>query len=143
MSAQLCKPVRTSHWQPACIVYSSRSAMITIPVRWFSLCDVRQNARTTDRQLYHRQEGRQTISEQTGVELQVHVQSYWRFRDLLEAAPDGILEVDQDGTIVLLNAAAEQMFGYRREELLGQLIEVLVPESLRRRHRQHREKYVE
>jgi len=73
----------------------------------------------------------------------VHIQSYWRFRDLLEAAPDGILEVERDGTIVLLNAAAERMFGYKREELLGQLIEVLVPDSLRQRHHEHRDRYAE
>lgn len=76
-------------------------------------------------------------------EPQVHIQSYWRFRDLLEAAPDGIIEVERDGTIVLLNAAAERMFGYQREELLGQLIEVLVPESLRHRHHEHRDHYAE
>lgn len=74
---------------------------------------------------------------------EVHIQSYWRFRDLLEAAPDGILEVERDGTIVLLNAAAERMFGYTREELLGQLVDVLVPESLRPRHRQHRHQFVD
>jgi PAS domain S-box-containing protein len=77
------------------------------------------------------------------VEPQVHIQSYWRFRDLLEAAPDGILEVEPDGTIVLLNAAAERTFGYTREELLGQLIEVLVPESLRQRHQEHRHHYAD
>jgi PAS domain S-box-containing protein len=76
-------------------------------------------------------------------EPQVHIQSYLRFRDLLEAAPDGILEVELDGTIVLLNAAAERMFGYQREELLGKLIEVLVPESLRQRHEGHRDRYAE
>ena len=73
----------------------------------------------------------------------LHIQSYWRFRDLLEAAPDGIFEVERDGTIVLLNAAAERMFGYKREELLGQLIEILVPESLRQRHHEHRGRYAE
>lgn len=73
----------------------------------------------------------------------VHLQSHLRFRDLLEAAPYAIFEVDRDGTIVLLNAAAEAMFGYAREELLGQLIEILVPESLRPRHNQHRDRYAE
>lgn len=76
-------------------------------------------------------------------EPQIHIQSYWRFRDLLEAAPDGILEVELDGTIVLLNAAAERIFGYQREELLGQLIEVLVPDSLKQRHQAHRDHYAE
>ncbi len=73
----------------------------------------------------------------------IHVEPYLRFRDLLEAAPDGIFEVDRDGTIVLLNAAAEKMFGYQREELLGQLIEILVPETLQRQHLEHRERYSE
>ncbi len=77
------------------------------------------------------------------VEPHVHLQSYLRFRDLLEAAPYAIFEVDRDGTIVLLNAAAEAMFGYPREELLGQLIEIVVPESVKERHKEHRERYAE
>ncbi len=76
-------------------------------------------------------------------EAHVHIQSYWRFRDLLEAAPDGIIEVERDGTIVLLNAAAEKLFGYRREDLLGQLIEVLVSGAVRERHHEHRDHYAE
>ena len=51
--------------------------------------------------------------------------------------------MERDGTIVLLNAAAEKMFGYRREDLLGQLIEVLVPGSVRDRHHEHRDHYAE
>lgn len=51
--------------------------------------------------------------------------------------------MERDGTIVLLNAAAERMFGYQRDELLGQLIEVLVPEALRQRHHEHRDHYAE
>lgn len=51
--------------------------------------------------------------------------------------------MERDGTIVLLNAAAERMFGYQREELLGQLIEVLVPDYVRGRHRHHRGHYAE
>lgn len=74
-------------------------------------------------------------------EPQLQVQSYLRFRDLLEAAPDGIFEVEQDGTIILLNAAAEAMFGYSREELLGQLVEKLIPQAARATHRRHRDNY--
>jgi PAS domain S-box-containing protein len=86
----------------------------------------------------------QATSEPSGpAEPQLDVQSYSRFRHLLEAAPDGIFEVERDGTIVLLNAAAERMFGYQRDELLGQLIEVLVPESMRHRHQEHRRHYAE
>jgi PAS domain S-box-containing protein len=64
-----------------------------------------------------------------------------RFRDLLEAAPDGIIEVDREGRILTLNVVMEKMFGYRRQELLGQSIEVLVPEAARAAHAEHRVHY--
>ena len=64
-----------------------------------------------------------------------------RFRELLEAAPDAIIEVDRDGRIVLLNRVTENMFGYPREQLLGQPVEVLIPESLRPTHHHHRGQY--
>jgi PAS domain S-box-containing protein len=64
-----------------------------------------------------------------------------RFRELLEAAPDAILEVDSEGRIVLLNAVAEKMFGFTRAELLGQPMELLIPSDLRSRHEQHRAAY--
>lgn len=64
-----------------------------------------------------------------------------RFSILVEAAPDGILEIDPDGHIVLVNAEAERIFGYDRSELLGNSIEVLVPEAFRSRHAEHRKGY--
>lgn len=66
-----------------------------------------------------------------------------RFRELLEAAPDSIIEVDSEGQVVLLNRATETLFGYNREELLGQSVELLVPESVRAAHARHREDYRE
>lgn len=64
-----------------------------------------------------------------------------RFRHLLEAAPDAILEIDRDGRIVLMNAATERLFGYSREELSGKNVDFLVPNEVRVRHAQHRTNY--
>jgi len=64
-----------------------------------------------------------------------------RFRGLLEAAPDAIVGVSPDGRIALVNAQAERLFGYAREELVGQPVEVLVPESARDGHPGHRAHY--
>ena len=63
------------------------------------------------------------------------------FRDLLEAAPDAMVIVDADGTIVLVNAQVERIFGYAREDLLGQPVELLVPDRFRSGHPGHRGDY--
>jgi PAS domain S-box-containing protein len=64
-----------------------------------------------------------------------------RFRQLLEAAPDAILEVNPEGQIMLLNEAAGRMFGYSSGELLGLNVENLVPAAMRGSHSQHRASY--
>ncbi len=56
------------------------------------------------------------------------------FRGIIEAAPDGLLIADADGSIVMVNRQLEKMFGYAAGELLGQAIEQLVPEALRSHH---------
>ncbi len=71
----------------------------------------------------------------------VEMQAERRFRELLEAAPDGIIEVDREGRILTLNVVMEKMFGYRREELLGQPVEVLVPHGTRMSHAGNRAQY--
>jgi PAS domain S-box-containing protein len=64
-----------------------------------------------------------------------------RFKALLETAPDAMVIAGSDGRIVIVNAQTEKMFGYTRGELIGEPIEVLVPERLRDRHAGHRTGY--
>lgn len=64
-----------------------------------------------------------------------------RFRNLLEAAPDGMVISDQVGKIILVNAQTEKLFGYTREELLGNPVEALIPEQFREHHATNRQEY--
>ena len=60
---------------------------------------------------------------------------------VLEWIPDGVVVSDAHGTIVFANQSAEQLTGYRRAELVGRAIDVLVPERFRNVHRRHRSRY--
>lgn len=64
------------------------------------------------------------------------------FNNFLEAAPDAVVIIDQNGTIVRVNGQAEKMFGYAREELMGQELEMLMPLRLRGVHRGQRAGFV-
>ena len=65
-----------------------------------------------------------------------------QFRLIVEAAPNGMLLVDESGTIVMVNTSALHQFGYEREELLGNLVEMLIPGPSRSDHRQHRAGFI-
>jgi len=62
-------------------------------------------------------------------------------QSLFDFVPDAVLVSDKEGRIVRVNSRAEAMFGYSREELLGQLVDLLVPEHLRGSHIGHRAHY--
>lgn len=64
-----------------------------------------------------------------------------QFRDLMESAPDAMIIVDQDGRIDLVNAQAEQLFGYPRQELVGRHMHKLLPEQYHHRHGEHMASY--
>jgi PAS domain S-box-containing protein len=64
-----------------------------------------------------------------------------RTDELLDSAPDAIVLVDQDGRITFVNRRTEELFGYDRSKLLGERVELLVPERFRERHLAHRAGY--
>ena len=70
-----------------------------------------------------------TIREITGMD-----DSEAYFRTILESAPDAMVIIDDHGKIAVVNGQAETMFGYARDEMLGQTVEMLLPERLRDRH---------
>lgn len=65
-----------------------------------------------------------------------------QFRQLLDSAPDAMVISNEEGMITMVNRKAESLFGYKREELVGWFVEVLVPERYRRKHGGLRNSYI-
>jgi len=72
-----------------------------------------------------------------------HRRQATRFRSAIEGAPDAMVIVDEGGCINLVNGQTETLFGYAREELIGQSVEILLPEALRKGHRERRREYAQ
>ena len=62
-------------------------------------------------------------------------------RTIIESSPTALLMADREGRILLVNSQTETLFGYSRDELMGQLVEVLVPAEVREAHREMRDKF--
>jgi len=81
------------------------------------------------------------ITERKQAELSLR-EAEQQFRGLMESAPDAMVIVDEQARIVLVNARSLALFGYSREELIGQPVEMLLPRGLRRRHEGHRDGFL-
>lgn len=75
-------------------------------------------------------------------EIAEHKRAEELFRLVVESVPNGLLMIDRHGTIVLANSQTEKMFGYDRQDLLGQPLEMLIPERYRGQHRGHGEGFL-
>src|SRR5260370_12298150 len=98
---------------------------------------------TTSYESDHRFRTVQEHAKDLELEVEERKRAEHRFRMLLETSPTGIVISDGAGRIEDVNAEALRLFGYEREELVGQMIEILVPRRLQHAHEGHRSRYAQ
>jgi PAS domain S-box-containing protein len=123
------------HWEGELYHRTRAGKRVTVLSRWIRELGVAESHVMETNVDMSEREQRLVAEEQSRLER--------RFRQLLEAAPDAIVEVAASGQIVMVNRVAEEMFGYVRDELLGESVDVLVPDAIRHQHYRHRDSYLE
>jgi PAS domain S-box-containing protein len=99
--------------------------------------DITERKQADEKLAQNEERMRELIDERA--QAQAEMLAERRFRELLEHAPDAIVQVDRSGAIVIANATAETMFGYTRDDLLGSGVDLLVPDAQKAGHSAKRE----
>jgi PAS domain S-box-containing protein len=117
---------KTGFWEGELIHSRRDGSRVTVLSRWALRTDMG---------------GRPTATLESNRDITQRKRQEERFRNLLEAAPDAMVIVNRKGEIVLINSQTEKMFGYTPGELLGQKVEMLLPQKFREKHPGHRQEY--
>ena len=123
-TSQLLAPVRAIAWQISIVGVLLLILTGVLAARWAATY-------ARNRQLLADGE---RLTRELNAQLDERQREEERFRTVVEAAPNGIVMVNEAGIITLVNAQMEKLFGYGREELIGRSVEVLVPERFRASH---------
>ena len=143
----LVPPIYTITFDPSRLV--QLSTFVAIAVLISSLNDARRRAidalaaegARLDHRVAERTAELAAANDHLRAEMERRNQSERHFRGLIDAAPDAILVIDNDGRVAKINDEAERMFGYARHELIGQDVETIIPERFRAAHRAKRQRY--
>ena len=130
LPAVLAEIDRTGYWEGELVHTRRDGSNLTVLSRWTSRQT--RDGQTEVLEINH------DISERKKLD-----RANATFRQVIEAAPDGIVMLNREGTIVQVNGEAERLFGYSRAELAGKPVEMLLPDSLRQSHVAHRAAFFE